>query len=116
MNLEKAKGKLKEFLIVVLIAVLIVESVIFAYIIYQKKNQPKYVMTMNKEIWSILDKDQREELIGSLYRYSKQLNPEWNDRVMYIYDHDGRYNILFIPGQVESIPGPKVKRKWVSEI
>ncbi len=112
MNLEKAKGKLKEFLIVVLITVLIVESVIFGYLIYQKKNQPKYLMTMNKEIWSMLDKDQREELIGSLFRYSKQLNPEWNDRAMYIYDHDGLYNILFIPGKVKSISSPKIQKKW----
>ena len=112
MNLEKAKGKLKEFLIIVLIAVLIVESVIFGYLIYRKKNQPKYIMTMNKEIWSLLDKDQREALIGSMYRYSERLNPEWNDRVMYIYDHDGRYNMLFIPGQVESMPAPKIQKKW----
>lgn len=115
MNLEKARGKLKEILIVVLITALITESVILGYLIYQKKNQPEYLLTMNKEIWSMLDKDQRKELIRSMYEYSKRLNPEWDSRVMYVYDHDGRYNIFFIPGQVESMPAPRIQKKWAPD-
>lgn len=65
-------------------------------------------MTMRKEIFDeVMDTQERQVIAEILLRYSQQMHTEWKDRVMWVYDHNNIYHILFVKGTGKAMPSIK---------
>lgn len=100
--------RLEKFLIIVGIGLASLNAVQF----YYSNKKPEYLMTMRKEIYEeVMDTQERKILAEILFRYSRQLNPEWKNRAMWVYDHNNIYHILFVKGTVKVMPSTKTNNQ-----
>lgn len=79
-----------------------------AWQFYNSNKKPEYLITMHKEIFDeVMDAGEQQMLAEILFRYSRQIHPEWKDRVLWIYDHNETYHMLFVKGTVKAMPSIK---------
>ena len=100
-------NKFEKFLIVIIVLLFSLNG----YQLYKYYHQPKYLMTVQEEYWAMLDSQEKQIITESLFRYSTYLNPEWKDRAMYIYMHNGLYMITFVSGRIEKVTVPKMRKE-----